>query len=608
MRFSRFVMKHGVAVFAIAAGLAMTIGSSSAYANSLSSNYSELDIKAASKSESLTLDNSSGVFESSDGVEIDDSDIAPSGLLDTSVPSEDNSITESDSSTDKSSGGLVDSYEKANSTNESINEEDSSQDSDDPNVTTSDAKPSLSEALSGINDGHPDNGWFINKNGELTYWVNGILTAPDHVWYTDDQGNRTYFLDGEAVSNPNYVSYTDPASGEKYWYENGKVVKDHSFYVGEDFDAPGLEKGYWYWADEDGIIAHGKDVYIPNDEQNRIDGGGKWVRIRDDHTMLKGEDYRIAIDDGQWHWWLFDLTTGAMQKNFSYVSSNGGKWVYYDDTFGWMVYGEQYRQTKDDLASGYHWYYFDNYTGATTYGYKWLSDPSDGYWGGKTVFYDRSMGWMLYGWQNISGTWNYFNRYTGRQCSSTNAARSATQWLNWAGSGCGATNNFYVMVDKTNLRCMTFERDNGVWVPTNDFLCSVAGSNGNHGAGTVEGFWHLGLLTNAEKGITNGSLYDHGPNGFGAQIDNFVNSGSTGLVWSGGALAKIENDKFANTMYRYHYVQDQGIHSTVGGDHPEQLGQRNTDGCVRLGYTDCRWIFNCIPMYTTIRIYSDVRF
>lgn len=458
------------------------------------------------------------------------------------------------------------------------------------------------------NEGHPENGWFTNADGVLTYWVDGAPAAPDRVWYTDGDGNRYYYVAGSVVEKPDMVCYTDEKTGAKYWYENGCYVKGHAFYVSDEYDAPGLEKGYWYWADDDGTIAHDKDTYIPNDENNRVEGGGKWVRVRSDYTMVKGEDYRTSIDDGKWHWWFFDETTGEMLKNFVYVGSNGGKWVYYDDVYGWMVYGEQYRQTKDNPSAGYHWYYFDDYTGATTHGFKWVYDSSDTYYGGKNCYYDMTMGWMLYGWQNINGTWNYFNKYTGRQCSSTNAAWSASQWLNWAGSAAGATNNRYVMVDKTNLRTMVFEREDGVWVPVQDYLCSVASANGNHGAGTIEGFWHLGLLTNAERGVTNGSVYDHGANGFGAQIDNFRNAGSTGLTWSGPALAKIENDRFAKTMYRYHYLQDQGIHSTVGGDRPEQLGKRNTDGCVRLSYTDCKWIFFEVPMYTTIRIYSDVRY
>ena len=380
-------------------------------------------------------------------------------------------------------------------------------------------------------------------------------------------------------------------SGNRCYYKNGTRV------VGEtEID------GSRYLFDKDGIMLIGWQM-VGSSADSRI------VYYGEDGAMLTGEAFLSSKDGStdERHWYYLDDATGAITYGWKWVDA-GSKWVYYQPGAGWMTYGESFNPCGNQAGDASHWYYFDDATGATTYGWKWLSDSSDIYFGGKKVYYDTGAGWMVYGWQNIDGTWNYFNKYSGGLCSSTNAAWSAAQWLNWSGSSSGATNNTYVMVDKNNLRCMTFERDGGVWVPTHDFLCSVAGSNGNHGAGTVEGFWHLGLLTNAEKGITNGSLYDHGPNGFGAQIDNFLNSGSSGLTWSGDALAKIEVDRFANTMYRYHYVQDQGIHSTVGGDNPDQLGKRNTDGCVRLSYADCRWIFECVPMYTTIRIYSDVRY
>ena len=380
-------------------------------------------------------------------------------------------------------------------------------------------------------------------------------------------------------------------SGNRCYYKNGTRV------VGEtEID------GSRYLFDKDGIMLTGWQM-VGSSADSRI------VYYGEDGAMLTGEAFLSSKDGStdERHWYYLDDATGAITYGWKWVDA-GSKWVYYQPGAGWMTYGESFNPCGNQAGDASHWYYFDDATGATTYGWKWLSDSSDIYFGGKKVYYDTGAGWMVYGWQNIDGTWNYFNKYSGGLCSSTNAAWSAAQWLNWSGSSSGATNNTYVMVDKNNLRCMTFERDGGVWVPTHDFLCSVAGSNGNHGAGTVEGFWHLGLLTNAEKGITNGSLYDHGPNGFGAQIDNFLNSGSSGLTWSGDALAKIEVDRFANTMYRYHYVQDQGIHSTVGGDNPDQLGKRNTDGCVRLSYADCRWIFECVPMYTTIRIYSDVRY
>ena len=438
-------------------------------------------------------------------------------------------------------------------------------------------------------------GWATDESGNRCYYKNGTRVVGE----TEIDGSR-YLFDKDGIMLTGWQMAGSSADSRIVYYgEDGAMLTGEAFLSSKDGS---IDERHWYYLDDaTGAITYG---------WKWVDAGSKWVYYQPGAGwMTYGESFNPCGNQAgdASHWYYFDDATGAATYGWKWVDA-GSKWVYYQPGAGWMTYGESFNPCGNQAGDASHWYYFDDATGATTYGWKWLSDSSDIYFGGKKVYYDTGAGWMIYGWQNIGGTWNYFNKYSGGLCSSTNAAWSAAQWLNWSGSSSGATNNTYVMVDKNNLRCMTFERDGGVWVPTHDFLCSVAGSNGNHGAGTVEGFWHLGLLTDAEKGITNGSLYDHGPNGFGAQIDNFLNSGSSGLTWSGDALAKIEVDRFANTMYRYHYVQDQGIHSTVGGDNPDQLGKRNTDGCVRLSYGDCRWIFECVPMYTTIRIYSDVRY
>ena len=574
-----------VAVAAVAAGIAFAIGATPAYAKEILINESE------GASETLTAEvvpaggAGSDVADAPVAAEADET-VAPSGsepgdISDDVTPAGDMAVNSGSAS---ESGAGADS--KADSADGPAAEkgDGTGAGSEDGEAADETAATDVADAEAGSNKAAD-----ADKHGE----IDGTADA---------EADQAVALTAE--STPWYGWYTD-ASGVRYWYEEGRAVTEHAFYDS------GTDK--WYWADADGSIARNKDTYIPLDNNAeagdwRNNGQGKWVRISDDYSMVKGEDYRVSKDDGQWHWWYFDTCTSQMLKNFVHVDSNGGKWVFYDDTYGWMVYGEQCRMTKDNPDWGYGWYYFDDWTGATTYGYKWLSDASDSYYGGKTVYYDTATGRMVYGWQAINGTWNYFDTATGRQCASTNAAHDAWEWLNWAGGSAGATNDVYVMVDKGRLRTMVFRQVNGSWIPMQDYLCSVASSSGNHGAGTIEGFWHLGLLTNDEKGITNGSVYDHSSSGYGAQIDNFQNAGSTGIVWSGPAIAKIADDRFANTSYRYHYLEDQGIHSVVhsGGDEDSQLGQRNTDGCVRLSTVNAKWIFDWVPMNTTIRIYSDV--
>lgn len=229
-------------------------------------------------------------------------------------------------------------------------------------------------------------------------------------WFTDPAtGDRLYYIDG---SPADAVFVTDGQTGNRYWFEGGRYVTEHAF-----FDPATAE---WYWADADGTIAHGKDVFIPVDESDRS-RGGKWVRIDDDYTMVKGEDERISPIDGQVHRWHFDPVTGEMSKGFTFLESDGGKWVYYDDITGWMLHGEQCKPNNEaDLAAGtnFHWYYFDEETGAVQYGWKELPAQN------KTVYYDEVMGWMLYGWQTIDGSFCHFDSTTG-----ANVIKQPLEWV-----------------------------------------------------------------------------------------------------------------------------------------------------------------------------------
>ena len=88
-----------------------------------------------------------------------------------------------------------------------------------------------------------------------------------------------------------------------------------------------------------------------------LERGQKWVRYGEDGAMVKGEDHRLSPVDGQMHWWYFDPYTGAMAKGLTDVPAGSGtKTVLYDETYGWMLYGEQ--------QIGSVKYLFDNQTGA----------------------------------------------------------------------------------------------------------------------------------------------------------------------------------------------------------------------------------------------------
>lgn len=93
-----------------------------------------------------------------------------------------------------------------------------------------------------------------------------------------------------------------------------------------------------------------------------------------------------------------------MAKGMTFVSSNGGKWVYYDLTSGKMQYGERF-VNYDRSHTG--WYHFDECTGAMTHGFYYNSSQH------KWVYYDRFSGQMMYGEQYINNHWYDFDGSTG---------------------------------------------------------------------------------------------------------------------------------------------------------------------------------------------------
>ncbi|WP_322153987.1 NlpC/P60 family protein [Paratractidigestivibacter sp.] len=241
-------------------------------------------------------------------------------------------------------------------------------------------------------------------------------------------------VDSEAAAQAETV-YNGWSSDKSRWYDDGQMATEHAFYDPESRE--------WYWADADGSIAKGKDVYIPRDESKKnadgtwADTNGKWVRVDESGVMLKGlsdnhgnyyyfdeitgEMYHgeHLLDSSIWHgdptvkqglsWYHFDEVTGVMDRDKDvYIGSNGGKWCRYDEN-GCMVHGEDYRQSKDDGQM--HWWYFDDVTGAMAKGLNTRYVKSAGE--NKTYYYDEVMGWMLYGTQWVNGTPMVFDSVFG---------------------------------------------------------------------------------------------------------------------------------------------------------------------------------------------------
>lgn len=421
-------------------------------------------------------------------------------------------------------------------------------------------------------DGELAEGWLLDtETNTFQYFEGGVISTVPDGWHTVD-GELVYFVDGEKT-DPNQVFYDDLETGKRYWYENGERVSSHAFYD------PVTDE--WYWADADGSIARDKDVWIPRDESNPDPANGKWVRVGADYVMVKGEQYTLSRDDDKWHWWYFDLITGEMAKSFNYIvdSMGKGKWVYYDDIMGWMVYGEQYRpSSKTD--SQLHWYYFDDYTGATTYRWKYIASQN------KTVYYDDVMGWMVYRWRYIQNSgkgvntdWHYFDRYTGALMTENDRGNAAhDSYVNIQGGS--SKTSYYIVVDKDNFRTVIFQWGGNDWDVAKVFKCGLGAPNANNGRGTQEGFWYLGENIPAGHRVPD-------------------------EMWRAN-YDRMYDDTSSGVKYRVHYIWDQGFHSTVytSSIPPEQQLERYiSDGCVRLLESDAKWLYDHCGNGTRVYIF-----
>ncbi len=361
------------------------------------------------------------------------------------------------------------------------------------------------------------------------------------------------------------------ADGARHWYENGAMAADKAFYD------PGTDA--WYWADADGSIATGKDVFIPVSNDDR--SAGKWVRFDENSRMVKGEDYRyggwylfdqvtgemakgfrhVDADGGKWvcydqvtgqmyhgqasvdgHWYLFDENTGATQYGFQYLASDG-KWVFYDRTMGWMLYGEQ--------AIDGNWYYLTPDSGAVDYGYTYL--PSANKW----VYYDTTTGIMLHGWQAIEGVWTYLDQYTGEVRFKSDVLHYAWDQI----KDMYSSTEYLITIDSPSCRVCVFQGSAGNWVPIYDWACSP----GKASTPTVTGEYTIG-----SRGYSFGS-------------------GFTCYYWT-----QFYGDYLFHTIVYYQntWTPMEGV-----------MGVAASHGCVRLEDDNAYWIYNNVPSGTKVYSY-----
>ena len=251
----------------------------------------------------------------------------------------------------------------------------------------------------------------------------------DGNWYLkDEQGN--YLTGFQEIKDQNKTVYYNPDSKQMVY---GQQNINGNWYLFDTFDGA-MQTGLQYIRDqkklayynEQGQMQYGTveingQKYQADTFDGAIKGKGQ-TKIADNWYLFNNAGQ--VVDGWQWindqgktvyyspktaqmvhgqqningHWYLFDKTTGAMQRGFQNLKDYGdAKTVYYNQD-GWMLYGQQKIENK--------WYNFDTFNGAMKTGLVKIPDQN------KTVYYAPN-GQMQYGWQWVDNATRYFDTFNG---------------------------------------------------------------------------------------------------------------------------------------------------------------------------------------------------
>lgn len=205
-------------------------------------------------------------------------------------------------------------------------------------------------------------------------------------WYLFDTFDGAMQTGLQYIRDQKKLAYYNEQGQMQY----GTVEIDGQKYQADTFDGAIKGKGQTKIAD---------NWYLFNNAGQVVDG---WQWINDQGKTVYYSPKTAQMVHGQQningHWYLFDKTTGAMQRGFQNLKDYGDdKTVYYNQD-GWMLYGQQKIENK--------WYNFDTFNGAMKTGLVKIPDQN------KTVYYAPN-GQMQYGWQWVDNATRYFDTFNG---------------------------------------------------------------------------------------------------------------------------------------------------------------------------------------------------
>ena len=414
-----------------------------------------------------------------------------------------------------------------------------------------------------LDDGSRAIGW-LTIDGQL-YWFDADGWRADNGWY-DIDGERYWFdADGHFYANGWFV-----IDGHHYNFdENGHLrhdcfieYKNNLYYLTSDGTA---SKG---WLKLDGATYYsGSDGALLRNKGKQIDG--KWYYFNSDYKM-RVNDY--IYTGGYYYWFGSD---GALAIGWFQV---GGSW-YYAGSDGRM-YRNQYLSYEGNM------YYFGNNCKAVKVTGTWVNYNGNRY-------YRFTNGTYAGGWTSINGNWYYFHPtnkflFTSRRIKYDNkfyyvGSDGAAYWSRKApdgstinahgervsgpvdtkAQGYSSSTGYLILVsyDYHTVNIFTGKRNN--WKLTQCFPCSMGKSSTPTPRGTY---------------YTTGRTYSFGD----SDHTCYYATGYIGMTYL-----------FHSVLYY------PGTYNVKDG----RLGLNISNGCIRLYIEDAKWIYDTVPLNTTVVIY-----
>jgi len=472
------------------------------------------------------------------------------------------------------------------------------------------------------------NGWVVTSiydGGKQRYYVDAILKAACSGFFTVDGYGDVFGRGGDG-----YVVRGDFTFGNRKWSANNDGQLRSGWYVTDGF-GQGLQR-YWMGDTVFGsphaaaqarlILASkdksGYDAYAMADGRilrGRWDTGNGRVYIADNGGKLIGSGMTSSgwvvtkKYDGSMQRYYVDAVTKAACSGFFTVDGYGdvfgqpatgiilrgalpfGTSVILADNdgklpnaTGWLItniYGQGLQRYWIEKINGQ---YKGTKPGYSTAGYAHVTTAA-GYVlrngvqmvGNKAYEADNDgkVKEVAVGWTTINGK-RYYRRLDGSLVQVTNAGYSAWKGVQSYSSGTG----YIITIDNSACRVCVFTGTQGSWMPFSDWTATV-GTTPENGGDETFGVTFRGVSHVRKKGYVMGQC----PYEF-YWTEFYINSAALN---SDG-----EGQRFHSILY-----WDRGMSSVYDGT----LGRQASHGCVRLATENAKWIYDNIPIGTTVWSY-----